>query len=109
MVPIGEGLAKQQARGERVTRVCLDTLLEQATQAYARKEREEAEAIIAAFHSWDANGDGELQFDEFREMAAYSDPTLNPNPDPNPSSNPNPVTLPLARPPTPTPRCPRRL
>ena len=78
VVVIGLDLERQLAKGERVTRVCLDTVLEQATQAYARLEREEAEQIIAAFHSWDANGDGELQFDEFREMAAYSNPSLPP-------------------------------
>ena len=36
------------------------------------------ELIIAAFHSWDTDKDSELQFDEFREMAAYSNPTLPP-------------------------------
>ena len=43
VVVIGLDLERQLAKGERVTRVCLDTVLEQATQAYARLEREEAE------------------------------------------------------------------
>ena len=47
-------------------------------QAYFQLEEEEAEQIVAAFHSWDADGDGNLDFDEFREMAAYSNPALPP-------------------------------
>ena len=47
-------------------------------QAYFQLEKEEAEQIVAAFHSWDADGDGNLDFDEFREMAAYSNPALPP-------------------------------
>ena len=73
-----EEVGKVTAKGEKVTRVCLDTVLDAGMQAYFQLEREEVEDIIAAFHSWDANGDGELQFDEFREMAAYSNPTLPP-------------------------------
>ena len=66
------------AKGEKMARVCLDTFLDACLQTYFRLEKEEAEQIVAAFHSWDADGDGSLDYDEFREMAAYSNPTLPP-------------------------------
>lgn len=64
----------QRSRALRTLTHSLTYLL----QAYFQLEKEEAEQIVAAFHSWDVDGDGSLDFDEFREMTAYSNPALPP-------------------------------
>jgi len=56
-------------------RVCVDCFLFRAVEHWIRQEELEQEQVLASYRSWDLNGDGKLQLDEFGHMIKFANPT----------------------------------
>jgi len=56
-------------------RLDVDCYLFRAIEHWIRLEEEEQQQVEAAYSSWDLNGDGRLQLDEFAHMIKYANPT----------------------------------
>ena len=63
-------------KGNKVAKpICVDCFLDRALQYWNDYENREAEDLEIAFESWDLNGNGLLELDEFSEMIRASNPT----------------------------------
>lgn len=66
---------KQTTKKPMNSRCCIDCFLYRALEHWLRLEEEEKDSIIISFRSWDANGDGVLQLDEFAHMVKFANPS----------------------------------
>jgi len=56
-------------------RVCIDSFLFRAIEHWIRHEKLDDDKLHASYRSWDANGDGKLQLDEFAFMIKFANPS----------------------------------
>ena len=56
------------------TRICVDTFLRRALEHYTSFEVLEEMQLVQAFGSWDLNGNGNLELEEFTEMIKHANP-----------------------------------
>ena len=61
--------------GKAAGPICVDCFLNRALEHWSDFEDLEEAQLMSAFGSWDLNGDGKLQLEEFTTMLKYSNPT----------------------------------
>ena len=57
-----------------VARVCVDCFMQRALTHWKEADAAREQQLNEAFRSWDTNGDGELQYDEWVECLSFSNP-----------------------------------
>ena len=57
-------------------RLCLDTFLDHAVRLWKQADVTREQKLAAAFHSWDANGDGVLQLEEWDAGLRFANPEV---------------------------------
>ena len=57
-----------------VARVCVDCFMQRALTHWKEADAAREQQLNEAFRSWDTNGDGELQYDEWVEGLSFSNP-----------------------------------
>jgi len=75
-IEVGDDIAanKPTPKGS-VGRVCIDSFLARALEHWTKLEDLEEELLLKAFGTWDLNGDGRLQLEEFTQMVTFANPT----------------------------------
>ena len=70
-------LSRASTRGVKTaTRIDVDCFLDKCCEHWTLFEILEEDQLVQAFSSWDANGDGKLELDEFTKMVTFANPNV---------------------------------
>ena len=69
-------LSRASSKGKASSRICVDCFLDRCCEHWTLLEILEEDQILQAFGSWDANGDGNIELDEFVQMISHANPDV---------------------------------
>ena len=68
------GQSRGGAKGSKTSRICVDCFLDRLLDHWTAFEILEEDQLVSAFGSWDLNGDGNLELEEFSTMIKHANP-----------------------------------